>query len=405
MKGLLLFIIIGDLVVIFAIGFHRYEARQWQAQTASVAPGRPTLPPALPAGGTVLDKARLMAAALAGGEYILRMQQADGSFVYYYDPAKDEIIKTRYNIIRHAGAAYSLFQLYEATRDPRYLGAARKAMAFLRTRFRPLPDKDAIYVLDFDDKAKLGANGLALVAMVKQLELDPGSANLDEARELANMIIAQQRKDGSFQSYHLVPGGELANDSLYYPGEAMLGLVSLYTTTKDKRLLDAARTGADYLVAAQDKMPELPPDAWLMEALEALNKIGPNQGYINHAIAIAETMISYLYTESDPAGYAGGVRPGIPRSTPTASRAEGLLAAYRMALEAKDRRAADLGKALQASARFQLQQQFPCAGQSNFPNPQRAAGGFRESLKVERVRIDYVQHNVSSLLGVARTLY
>jgi hypothetical protein len=217
--------------------------------------------------------------------------------------------------------------------------------------------------------------------------------------------MAMQRKDGSFKSFYINEVGELANDSLYYPGEAMLGLASLYAMTNDRRLLDAARAAADYLIAAQDRMHELPPDAWLMEALEVLNKAGRNQGYVNHAIAIGETMISSLYTESDPAGYAGGVRPGIPRSTPTASRAEGLLSAYRMAIEAKDPRAADLGRALRASARFQLQQQFPCDGQPDFPNPQRAAGGFRESLVDTRIRIDFVQHNVSSLLGMAGTLY
>jgi hypothetical protein len=356
-----------------------------------------------PAGA--LDRARLLAAAQSGGEYILRMQQADGSFLYYYDPAKDAAIKARYNIIRHAGAAYALYQLYEATRDPRYLEAARKAMAFLRTQFRPLPAKDAVYVLDFDHKVKLGANGLALIAMVKQLELDPASANLDEARRVANMIVVLQRTDGSFQSDYLTEAGEVANDSLYYPGEAILGLADLYTLTKDPRLLAAARAAADYLVVSQDKLRELPPDAWLMQALEVLNGIGRNPVYVEHAIAIGETMAAYLYTDSDPAGYAGGVRPGIPRSTPTASRAEGLLAAYRMAREAGDPRAADLARALKASARFQLQQQFPLAGETNFPHPSRAAGGFRESLNDNRIRIDFVQHNVSALLGVAATLY
>ena len=392
MKRLSLFIIIAGLA---AIGCHRQEANS----------PAPSGGPASTANEPALGKARLMAAALAGGEYILRVQQTDGSFIYYYDPVKDAQVKARYNVIRHAGAAFALFQLYEATRDPRYLDAARKAMAFLRTRYRPLPAENAIYVLDFDNKAKLGANGLTLVAMAKQLELDPASARPDEARQLANMIMALQHKDGSFQSYYITEVGELANDSLYYPGEAILGLASLYNITNDRRLLDAARAAADYLIVSQDKLRELPPDAWLMQALEVLNKIRHDQKYINHAIAIAETMITYQYTESDPPGYAGGVRPGIPRSTPAASRSEGVLAAYRMAREAGDPRAADLSRALQASARFQLQQQFPLAGQSGFPKSQRAAGGFRESLDDERIRIDFVQHNVSSLLGMAGALY
>jgi hypothetical protein len=396
MKRLALFCVLNGLIAILAGG-------------SAAAPTDPPGPAAARSGGstgdTVLTKARLMSAALAGGEYILRMQRADGSFVYYYDPDRDAEIKSQYNIIRHAGAIYALYQLYEATRDPRYLAATRKAVAFLRTRFRPLPAEKAIYVLDFNNKAKLGANGLALIALVEQLKLDPGAASLDEARGLGRMILAMQGKNGSFRSYYVAAVSDMANDSLYYPGEAILGLVDLYGVTKDERLLESARAAADYLVASQDKLKELPPDAWLMQALELLNGIAPNPRYVDHAIAIGESMIAYQYTEMDPPGYAGGVRPGVPRSTPASSRAEGLLAAYRLARASGDPRAEDLGMALKASARFQLQQEFPLSGRDGLPNPARAAGGSRESLDDNRIRIDFVQHNVSSLLGMARTLF
>ncbi len=355
---------------------------------------------------SALNKPILMAAARAGGDYLLRMQKSDGSFNYSYDPAKDEFDKRTYNILRHAGTVYSLFQLYEATREARFLKAARRAMNFLKTRFRSSHIKNAIYVLDFDGKAKLGANGLALLATAKQLELDAKSANREDANRLANMIIAMQHRDGSFESYHPVRGDEPEGSvSLYYPGEAILGLVGLYKIDKDKRFLETAQRGADYLVESQRKMDELPPDAWLMQALEALNKIESQQKYINHAIALAEKMISYQYSHEDSLEYAGGFSPGVPRSTPAASRAEGILAAYRMAKAGEDWRTTKLANALKLSARFQLSQQFAGGNKFTLPNPQRAAGGFRESLEVMRIRIDYVQHNISSLLGIGESLF
>jgi hypothetical protein len=38
------------------------------------------------------------------------------------------------------------------------------------------------------------------------------------------------------------------------------------------------------------------------------------------------------------------------------------------------------------------------------PNPPRALGGFHTSLTDYEIRIDYVQHNISSLLGLYRAL-
>jgi hypothetical protein len=152
-------------------------------------------------------------------------------------------------------------------------------------------------------------------------------------------------------------------------------------------------------------MSHLPSDAWLMQALEALHGIGREQRYAEHAIRLAERIIADQYTARDPAGYAGGFGPGVPRSTPAAARAEGLLAAYRIARERDDARAARIAAALRASTRFQLSQQFTADNGHGLRNLDRALGGFRESLSSRRIRIDYVQHNISSLLGVACTLY
>jgi hypothetical protein len=396
----------SSLILLWALGCHLPGAQDRTNQEAAFHDETPIPQPSRQSNESVLNKARLLAATRAGGDYLLRMQKSDGRFNYAYDPAKDEFDHRTYNILRHAGTTHSLFQLYETTRAPRYLNAARRAMIFLKTRFRPAPLKNAIYVLDFDGKAKLGANGLALLATAKQLELDAKSANREDARRLANMILALQHKDGSFESYHPVrgdePGGKV---SLYYPGEAILGLVGLYKIENDKRLLEAARRGADFLIESQRKMDELPPDAWLVQALEALNQIKGQQKYVAHAIALAETMIAYQYGEEDSIEYAGGFSPGVPRSTPAASRAEGILAAYRMAKATNDPRATHLARALKLAARFQLSQQFAGDNQFKLPNPQRAAGGFRESLEVMRIRIDFVQHNISSLLGIAESLY
>jgi uncharacterized protein YyaL (SSP411 family) len=352
-----------------------------------------------------VTRARLTTAARSGGDYLVRMQRPDGSFHYYYNAAEDRFEQRTYNMVRHAGTALSLLELYSSTRDIRYLDAGRRAARFLETRFHPVPGRDAMYVLDYDGKAKLGANGLALVALTKLLALDPKSNPRAKSQRLANLILMLQRKDGSFHTrYRLRPNDPPGIASLYYPGEAILGLARLYDVTRDKRLLVAARRGADFLIASQRAMHSLPADAWLMQALEALYNIGHEKSYAEHTLALAAAMISEQYTDEDSDGYAGGFGPGPPRVTPAASRAEGLVAAYRLARSTGDARASSIAAALKASARFQLTQQFTSENKASARNPARAAGGFYEGSTEPWVRIDFVQHNISSLLGVAQLI-
>ena len=350
------------------------------------------------------SKARLLAAATAGGEYLVRMQRPDGSFIYSYDPVTD-LSSNSNNIVRHAGTILSLVDLYAATGNRKFLKAAEKAAGFLETRFRRYGEdrsSKAIYVLDFDHKAKLGANGLALIALTRLAEFDLRPKRLRDANAIAEMILLMQRKDGGFESYYRLHEEDPAGDvSLYYPGEAMLGLIRLYRITGDARFMESAGRGAEYAIKSQRTLGSLPLDAWLVQALEALYSLNPKEEYAVHAIALAKAMMADQYTDGND-DFLGGFGPGIPRATPAASRCEGMLAAYRLAAAVNDGRANGIMEAIGLSLRFQLSQQFTPENAGSSKRPARALGGFRESPTEARIRIDFVQHNVCSLLGAAR---
>src|SRR5262249_40216071 len=142
-------------------------------------------------------------------------------------------------------------------------------------------------------------------------------------------------------------------------------------------------------------------DAWLVQALEVIYQITGDAKYADHAMDIAASMAASLYPADGPEGYEGAVAPGIPRVTPTASRCEGILAGYRVARSRGDSPAEQLISSARAAVRFQLTQQFTPDNSFFLADPGRAAGGFHGSLDSTRVRIDYVQHNISSLLGLA----
>lgn len=365
-----------------------------------------------PATSAVPDgqRGRLIDAAIAGGDYLVRMQRSDGRFYYWYDPADDRLEYNQYNMVRHAGAALSLFDLYSATRDKRFLDSARLAISFLTTRFRDAAGesggpKRGLYVLDFDGKAKLGANGLALLAMARSLEIEKSQALLSSADGLASLILSMQRPDGSYDSYYRIKGDEPSGSvSLYYPGEAMLGLLALHKLNGKKELLESAVRGADFLIESQRKLKEPPPDAWLMQALEVLFKISNEKRYAEHAIALATTLIGYQYGENSAAGQPGGFGPDQPDAGSTASRVEGIVAAYRIAEKVKHSNVPKLAKSLRAATDFLLSKQFTRANSFFFPRSDRAAGGFPESMTSMVIRIDFVQHSISALLGVAKTV-
>jgi len=61
-------------------------------------------------------------------------------------------------------------------------------------------------------------------------------------------------------------------------------------------------------------------------------------------------------------------------------------------------------KAIQLGIAFQLQTQFMPESVMYLDHPANALGGFHNNLTDYTVRIDYVQHNISALLGYYRIL-
>ena len=94
-----------------------------------------------------------------------------------------------------------------------------------------------------------------------------------------------------------------------------------------------------------------------------------------------------------------------PRSTPTATRSEGLCAVYQLARDFRTSREANqILSTLEMGIAFQLQTQFRPESVMYVSDPQRSLGGFHSSLTNFRLRIDYTQHNISSLLCAIRVL-
>lgn len=401
-------------VLLAAMARLRWDARAWQdpsvalwsfateswVEDAALGGALPLVQGVIPVAG--VDRDALLASARAGGEYLVRALRDDGSFIYELDPWLKTQSRTAYNVVRHAGTAAALFEAAAATGDDRFLEGGVRAMRHLAGWYRPGDRPDTLFVLDKDGKGKLGAAGLALLALSRKLELAPEAGDREAALRIGRQIVTMQNPDGSFDSYLQVRGDEPDGSvSLYYPGEAMLGLARVARLGLDDGFLGAAHRGADFLIASRQGRDRMPPDAWLMQALDVLYADAAKPAYVEHTLAIARSMLADQYPDGAPPVFVGGFRPEPVRSTRTSARAEGLVAAFRLGQRAGDPRAPGVLQGLALTAPHLLSMQYTADNSFFLDDPAAVLGGMRGGLDDAEIRIDYVQHHMSAMLGLA----
>lgn len=346
----------------------------------------------------------LLEASRLGGNYLRGSLDASGKYNYSYLPKTDQN-KRGYNILRHAGTTYSLFELYEATGDPSYLEAGERALGYLRRQIRDCAIDAALACVVEGGEVKLGGNGLAMLAFEKHMEVTGKTDDRELLERLGGYLLAEQAPSGEFLVHKRKhPSGTATSFvSGYYPGEALLALVR--HPEGDPTWLDAAARGARWLINVRDKgkgINQLAHDHWLLYALNEIDEHMPEDVFIDHGARIAQAITSGQNRRpAYPDWYGSFYIP--PRSTPTATRAEGLSAAYTMLRRGGRHEEAEAALlTMRHAVRFQLGTQFDAVSSLYLPNRPRALGGFRRALDNFEIRIDYVQHNISALLALRR---
>jgi len=358
---------------------------------------------------------RLLQHAVWASDYLLSSIAEDGRIRYLYDPTYDRILPG-YNLLRHGGTTYSLLQAYERTGFEPYRRGAEAAIGFLLRNTRtderqgPYGGGTVRYVVE-SSHIKLGGAGLGLV-MLAEYQLATGKETyVEEARELARFLVSQQEEDGEFIYFaNQTPGGEpRADTSAYYPGEAILGLAKQHALDGDPLWLETAERGAMWLIEVRDAgitPRKLANDHWLMIALSHLYEITGKEVYLQHSLALA-TAVRFQQGrhqghERYHRDYAGGYYEP-PRSTPAATRGEGLVAVLDTCSLAK----VDcdwVRDLLETTVQHELQSQYTPDQLWWVKNRARTLGAFHGGIVDVQVRNDYTQHNLSAILGTERHL-
>jgi hypothetical protein len=356
-----------------------------------------------------LTPSLLLEAARLGGAYLARAVDGQGRFAYLYVAARDYHSEA-YNLLRHAGAVYAMLELYEVTHDQALLEVTTRALNYLVEQIRPCKlDATRYYCLVENDEIKVGGQGLALLALSTHRRITGSRKHLGVMKGLAEWLAKLQEPNGNLRAHKVIfsSGALTSFQSLYYPGEAIYGLTALYEIDKNPRWLIVARRLARYVVDVRDRgvaTEELPNDHWFLYAIGRLYRRHKDPVLLDHAMKVASAIIGAqnrapLFPDWLGSYYAP------PRSTPAATRSEGMVAAYHLAEDFVGApRAAEILENIVQATRFQLATQVREENTMYLRNPGRALGGFRGALDNYEIRIDYVQHNISALLGLREIL-
>lgn len=354
--------------------------------------------------------AMLQSALDQAARYLVTAVDGDGRFRYVYRPKSDADV-TSYNILRHAGTAYAMMELYADRRDEAVRAAAERALSFLLTQAIPClsPDETALCILE-GNEIKVGGSALSVIALAEHMKVTGDRSRLEPTRRLGQRLLSIQAPSGEFTLHkQLHPDGEATDFvSEYYPGEALLALTRLYDVDPDPRWLSGAARAAKWLIQVRDggkPVDELEHDHWLMYGLSELYRLAPDPLYLDHVRKLVDAITAKQIKSHEYEDWIGAfaIDPG---STPTSCRAEGLMAAAKLFAgtgndPAYARKALD---AARLAARMMLAAQIREETAMHLPNPKRALGGFGSTLSNYEIRIDYVQHAVSALLALRKAL-
>ena len=370
--------------------------------------------------------------ALNGADWIIKYQQPDGKFLYYYDAKEDNYVDhehpTRsednlyYNDLRHCGGIITLVRAYQLTKDEKYLVAAKKGLDFIvsLTSEHTYNGKPAGFVY-YNNKGKLGGTGVALTALMKYRTETDDKTYDEYIKKYVRHILSRVYETGEILGYYIHPlvqdGRPLISMSdeerrqtfsFYYPGEALLGLALFANYFKDdeelrNEVIEKSKIALDWIVDERPKIyydlfTALPSDAWLMQAIEewAENSEFRKQNYLDFVFGDAQTMIDKMYKKDDSPyiDYEGAYYYNYgDHYYPDGSRSEGLIAAYYLAKKIGDE---DKAQKIMEAARLTAKSQMVLVNNeyNNYAhkNPEKSKGSIRFKATRQWVRVDSIQH-------------
>jgi hypothetical protein len=358
------------------------------------------------------------ALALASG-YLVRASGPDGRFAYRVNTDPQVTVEPKYNQLRHAGTIYAMANYHARKPDPELADALRRSAKYLVDQtVAPVDEEKGVSAVWTRPEqtgqrplsAKLGGAGLALVGLIALEREAPGTTSRETLRALGRFVLFMQRSNGSFHSKYVPLRGGKQSDfvSLYYPGEAALGMVMLYELDGHVRWLQSAADALAHLASSRAGQTDIPADHWallatarLLRHLDKCESRASRAGLVRHAEQVCESILAGRVERASYPELIGALADdGVV--APTSTRLEGLLAALTFLPQTGNGELRGrIETAVQQAMAFLLPTQVPDGDyRGGFPRAARRIQGKsdRFNRRATEIRIDYVQHAMSAMM-------
>ncbi len=348
------------------------------------------------------DITRKCVAEMAGEmtAWMTRQVAPDGKTTYKYWPSNGRYSDAN-NTIRQFMASACLALASRRGRNHKLTATVERNFqnnfgAFYR-------DEDAFGIIDEFGKVKLGAAGVAIMAILNLP--DPGQWNGHLAR-LRAFIEAMQQDDGSFRTF-LRP--EARNDNQnFYPGEAALALARLYAHQPEDALLHRLRACFSYYRTwhRANRNPAFVP--WHSQAYCLLHEFTGEHEVAAFVFEMNDWLLAVQEVDSCAPDVVGDFfdpsRPefGPPHASATGVYLEGLVETWKLARRlGENDRAEAYRRAMLHGLRSLRQMQFRSSTDMFYiQRRSRVRGGLRSSGFDNTLRIDNVQHGLMAIFNI-----
>ncbi len=332
-----------------------------------------TLTPPLDVVGEDTGEAGLLYAAALSAYFLVRVQQADGSYKYEYKPDTDEWLWQDV-IHRQVGPGYACVILYRATGRPEFAFSADRVFDYAAERLQDRGEGQ-LRLADIGGTS-IFIFGLSRYRLAFEGQTPDRATKWDATLAgLGAHLLALQNEDGSFKE-----GSFLAR------GQAVQAFAHLDEVTDGSKayrdgLIGAARFSCEHKdeIAVGDLPYFL---LYANEAFRYLHRVAPEAyDWAACSDAMTQPMLDdqYLEGDTDDPSWVGGYgkRDGNRPTWSASLRMESVTDAMGLAQDRDDGpRVALLREHIEAGAAFVIRQQWRKGETDEYPNPPEIIGGF-----------------------------
>lgn len=321
-----------------------------------------------------------------GGQWFLNnLNEYTGLLEYMYLPSVDEYSSDN-NHVRQIASLWAMSELKHFLHTDAYDRVLHDSIDHY------LAFKTEDNYLMIEEEAKLAYNAFLIMALI-------GTDYPDKEALLSGLseaILSQQNADGSYDTYF---ASDRDTGIDFYPGEAMLALMKMYTFSGDERYLDSVRKAFPFYRDYWRDNVNTAFIPWHSQVYLLLYEDVEDPELAEFVFEMNDWLIDeHQISESEYKDTVGGFTKEYPRYS-TSSYMESINDAYQLAvLVDDDIHQEKYAESIKNGVRFVLQTQYHDQNTFYLENPKSAIGGFTKSHVSNEQRNDYTQHAVLALI-------